>query len=179
MPAAAFFPLRWPWRTPPEPPPPDAFAGKLIILASEGRPIPEAAKQLTKGMAEKAGAKVHVLSIARIWGSRFGLPHPGLLPSKGEMKERHDSVADIVTWLKRGQIDASGQVTGTRNAAKRILAEARRCGADAIVMAADPPMHWFLSNMVWSQEPYRVRRMSPVPVYLVTEGASQSTRGRV
>jgi len=88
-------------------------------------------------------------------------------------------VADIVTWLKRRQIDASGQVTGTRNAAKRILAEARRYGADAIVMAADPPMHWFLSNMVWSQEPYRVRRMSPVPVYLVTEGASQSTRGRV
>jgi hypothetical protein len=36
-------------------------------------------------------------------------------------------------------------------------------------MAADPPLHWFLSNMVWSQEPYRVRRMAPVPVYLVID----------
>jgi hypothetical protein len=33
-------PLRWLWVTPPEPPPPDGFTGKFIILASEGRPIP-------------------------------------------------------------------------------------------------------------------------------------------
>ena len=161
---------RWPWRAPPEAPPPDAFSGKLILLASEGRPIPEAAMKLAKRMAEKADAKVHVISIARIWGTSFGLPHPGLLPSKREMKERYDAVADIVTWMKRRHIDASGEVSGTRNAAKRILAEARRRGADAIVMGADPPMHWFLSGMVWSQEPYRVRRLAPVPVYLVTDG---------
>jgi hypothetical protein len=36
-------------------------------------------------------------------------------------------------------------------------------------MAADPPQHWFLANMHWSQEPYRVRRMAPVPVYLVID----------
>ena len=36
-------------------------------------------------------------------------------------------------------------------------------------MAADPPLHWFVSNMVWSQEPYRVRRLAPIPVYLVVE----------
>jgi nucleotide-binding universal stress UspA family protein len=172
MPIAALLPLRLPWRAPPEPPPPDAFSGKLIILASEGRPIPEAAMKLAKHMAEKAGAKVHVISIARIWGSSFGLPHPGLLPSKREMKERHDSVANTVTWMRRRDIEASGEVTGARNPAKKILAEARRHRADAIVMAADPPIHWFLSNMVWSQEPYRVQRLSRIPVYLVTKGES-------
>ncbi len=170
MTIAALFTPRWPWRAPPEPLPPEAFTGKLILLASEGRPIPEAALKLAQRLAEAADAKVHVISIARIWGSSFGLPHPGLLPSKREMKERYDSVADVVAWMKRRHIEASGEVSGTRNAAKRILAEARRRGADAIVMGADPPLHWFLSGMVWSQEPYRVRRLSPVPVYLVPDG---------
>ena len=78
-------------------------------------------------------------------------------------------MAGAVTMLKRCHIAASGQVTGTRNAAKRIVAEARRRGADAIVMAADPPQHWFVSGMNWSQEPYRVRRLASIPVYLVVE----------
>jgi nucleotide-binding universal stress UspA family protein len=166
---AAFLQLRWPWRTPPEPPAPEDFAGKLIILASEGRPIPQAATKFAGRMAEKAGAEVHVLSIARIWGTSFGLPNPGLMPNKRELKEQHDHVAGAITLLKRRHVAASGQVTGTRNAAKRIVAEARRRGADAIVMAADPPQHWLVSGMIWSQEPYRVRRMASVPVYLVIE----------
>jgi nucleotide-binding universal stress UspA family protein len=166
---AAFLPMRWPWRDPPETPPPEAFMGKSILLASEGRPIPHAAIMLAQRMAEKGAAQVHVLSIARIWGTSFGLPHPGLLPNKRELQERHESVAGAVAWLRRRNIEASGQVTGTRNAAKRILAEARSRGADAIVMAADPAQHWFLSNMAWSQEPHRVRRLAPVPVYLVIE----------
>jgi nucleotide-binding universal stress UspA family protein len=169
-------PLRWPWRTPPESPAVNAFTGKMILLASEGRPIPRAAMEFAARMAEQAGAEVHVLSIARIWGTSFGLPHPGLMPNKRELKEHHDCVADTVTWLKRRNIAASGQVVGTRNAAKRILAEARQRRADAIVMAADPPQHWLVSNMVWSQEPHRVRRMAPVPVYLVIEPQRTVTR---
>jgi nucleotide-binding universal stress UspA family protein len=172
----AFLPFRWPWQTVPEPPPPDDFAGKLIILASEGRPIPQAATKFAGRMAEKAGAEVHVLSIARIWGTSFGLPNPGLLPNKREMQERHESVANALRLLKRRDIVASGQVTGTRNAAKRILAEACSRGADAIVMAADPPQHWFLGGMVWSQEPHRVRRLARVPVYLVIEEKQHGSR---
>jgi len=61
-------------------------------------------------------------------------------------------------------------VIGTRSATRRIVAEARRRGCDAIVMAADPPRHWFVSDFIWSQEPYRVRRRAPVPVYLVPAG---------
>ena len=168
--------LRLPWRDVPKPPPPETFAGKLIILASEGRPIPKAAVELAGRMAKKAGADVHVLSIARIWGSSLGLPNPGLLPNKREMQERHESVANAIRLLKRRDIVASGQVTGTRNAAKRILAEACSRGADAIVMAADPPHHWFLGGMVWSQEPHRVRRLARVPVYLVIEEERHGSR---
>jgi nucleotide-binding universal stress UspA family protein len=166
---AAFLHLRWPWRDAPEPPPPGAFSGKLILLASEGRPIPRSEVEFAGRMASRARAEVYVLSIARIWGTAFGLPNPGLLPNKREMQERHESVASAISLLKSRHITTSGQVTGTRNAAKRILAEARRRRADAIVMAADQPLHWFLSGMVWSQEPYRVRRLATIPVYLVID----------
>lgn len=169
-------PLRWLWSTPPAPPAPDAFAGKFILLASEGRPIPKAALELAGRLAERGGAEVRVLSTARIWGTSFGLPHPGLMPNKRELQEHHERVADAVAWLKRRGVAASGQVYGTRNAAKRILAEARRHGADAIVMAADPQQHWLISNMVWSQEPQRVRRLAPIPVYLVIETAPNAAR---
>jgi nucleotide-binding universal stress UspA family protein len=169
-------PLRWLWGTPPQAPAPDAFAGKLILLASEGRHIPRAAVDLAGRMAEKTGAEVHVLSIARIWGTRFGMPHPGLMPNKRELQEQRDDVAGAVALLKRRDIATSGQVFSTRNAAKRILAEARRRRADAIVMAADPPRHWLVSNMVWSQEPHRVRRLATVPVYLVIEPQRTVTR---
>jgi nucleotide-binding universal stress UspA family protein len=169
-------PRRMPWHMPPDPPPPDAFAGKSILLASEGRPISQAAMKLAQRMAGIAGAEVHVLSIARVWGTSFGMPHPGLLPNKREMQERHENVATVVNWLTRRHIAANGQVSGTRNAARRILAEARRRRADAIVMAADPPLHWFLSGMVWSQEPYRVRRLASIPVYLVIEERQSAQR---
>jgi hypothetical protein len=36
-------------------------------------------------------------------------------------------------------------------------------------MAADPPQHWFISGMIWSQEPQRVRRLASIPVYLVVD----------
>ena len=85
------------------------------------------------------------------------------------MQERYESVAGAVAWLKRHDIEASGQVTGTRNAAKRILAEARRHRADAIVMAADPPLALVPLQHGLGARAHRVRRMAPIPVYLVIE----------
>src|SRR5262249_56552364 len=105
--------------------------------------------------------------MARVWGTSLGLPHPALMPNKREPREQHDRVAAALALLKRRGIAASGQVLGTRNAARRIVTEARRRRADAIVMAADPPRHWLVAGMFWSQEPYRVRRRAAVPVYLV------------
>jgi nucleotide-binding universal stress UspA family protein len=172
-------PMEWPWVMPPEPPPPEDFGGKLIVLASEGRSIPQAAISLAARMAEKGGADVHVVSIARIWGTSFGFPHPGLLPNKREMEERQESVASTIRLLKRRKIGATAQIFGTRNAAKRIITEARRRSADAIVMAADPPRHWLISDMLWSQEPYRVRRLARIPVYLVLEDQKPGDARRI
>lgn len=132
--------------------------------------IPAAAVAFAARLAKNAQGEIHVLSIARIWGSSLGLPHPGLMPNTREWKAQHDLVAEALAGLKQLGIEATGQVLSSRNAGKRILTEARKRGCDAIVMAADGPRHWLINDLIWSQEPYRVRRLAPIPVYLIEAG---------
>ena len=68
--------------------------------------------------------------------------------------------------LEKAGFDASGHIIGTRRAARRILAEATRFRADAIVMGADRN-RGLIGDFMWSQEPHRVARRARVPVYLV------------
>ena len=138
-----------------------------ILLASEGRPIPKAAAELAAQLAGKGG-DVRVFTVVRVWGTSFGLPNPGLLPSKREWDAQRENVAGAVARLRKRGIEASGQALATRKATKRIVREAARLECDAIVMAADPPRSRFVADLMWSQEPYRVRRRSKVPVHLVT-----------
>jgi nucleotide-binding universal stress UspA family protein len=140
-----------------------------ILLASEGRPIPNTAIDRVIELARPGGASVHVFSIARVHGVAFGLPNPGLLPTRAEWKEQRDIVAKAVARLKRKGIDAGGHVLGTRKSTKRILDEARKEGCDAIVMAADPDRNRIVADMMWTQEPQRVRRRAKVPVFLVVD----------
>jgi len=129
---------------------------------------------LAARLARKAGVEVHVLSVARIWGSAFGLPHPGLKPSKRELQDQHKLVAEAISDLKQKGVAADGEIISTRSAAARIAREANRRRAGAIVMAADPPKHWLIADLMWSQEPYRVRRLADVPVYTVVDESQRS-----
>jgi nucleotide-binding universal stress UspA family protein len=138
-----------------------------ILLATEGRPIPNAAAELAAELAGKGG-DVHVFSVVRVWGTSLGLPNPGLLPSKREWDVQRENVSGAVARLRRRGIDASGHALATRKATKRIVGEAERLRCDAIVMAADPPRSRLVADLMWSQEPYRVRRRAKVPVHLVT-----------
>jgi hypothetical protein len=36
-------------------------------------------------------------------------------------------------------------------------------------MGGDPPRNRLVANMLWSQEPYRVRRKAKVPVHIVVQ----------
>ena len=150
----------------PEIPEASTVAVDRVLLASEGRPLTPAALDLAAQLAKQGGGKVHVFSVARVWGSGLGLPNPGLLPSKGEWDVQRDVVRDAVEGLKRRGIDATGQVLATRKATKRIVREAERRDCGAIVMGADPARSRVVADLMWSQEPYRVRRRSEIPVYL-------------
>ena len=144
---------------------PAAF--KRILLASEGRAITPAAIARTIELARIADASVHVLSIARVHGTALGLPSPGLLPTKAEWDQQREVVSKAVARLRRKGIEADGHVLGTRKTTRRILDEAASEGCDAIVMAADPDRGRLTRDLLWSQEPQRVRRKAKLPVFLV------------
>jgi nucleotide-binding universal stress UspA family protein len=142
---------------------------RRILLASEGRPIPPVAVARAVELAKPAGASVHVFTIARVHGTAFGLPSPGLLPTKAEWATQRDLVSKTIARLERKGVKADGHVLGTRNATKKILEEAKKEGCEAIVMAADADRNRVTGNMMWSQEPQRVRRKAKLPVYLVPD----------
>jgi nucleotide-binding universal stress UspA family protein len=142
---------------------------RRILLASEGRPIDDAAIARAVELATRSGAVVHVFSVARVHGVSFGLPNPGLLPTRSEWAEQREIVSTAVKRLKRKGVEADGHVVGTRKATKRICEEAALHECEAIVMAADPDRGRLVGDMLWSQEPQRVRRRAKVPVFLVTE----------
>lgn len=140
-----------------------------ILLASEGRPIPERTIKHVIDLATRSDASVRVLSIARVHGVAFGLPNPGLLPTKHEWDEQREMVSKVVKRLRRKGIEADGHVVGTRKATKIICREATFSSCDAIVMAADPDRSRITGDLLWSQEPQRVRRRAKLPVLLVVE----------
>ena len=137
-----------------------------LLLASEGRPFSQAAIARASAMAGPTG-KIHIIAIARIWGVALGFPNPWLLPSKQEWAQQRAHVADAIAALKRLGHEATGVVAATRAPAKRINAEATRLNCRAIVMGSDPRRHWLLSDFYWSQEPYRVKKRTRLPVELV------------
>jgi nucleotide-binding universal stress UspA family protein len=142
-----------------------------VLLATEGRAIPAAAVERAAELARERGSSVHVFSVARVWGTSFGFPNPGLQPTRQELKDQRALVGEAVQALERRGVVASGRVLGTRKATKRIVGESDRLGCESIVMAADPPRNRFLADLMWSQEPYRVRRRAKVPVHLVERTA--------
>jgi nucleotide-binding universal stress UspA family protein len=150
---------------------PESLSVRAVLLASEDRVISTAAVDLAARIAKRSGAPVHVFSIARVWGTSFGFPNPGLNPTKQEWDDQRHNVEKAVGRLERKGVKANGRVIGTRAGAKRIVKEAQRLGCDAIVMGADPLASPLIRNFVWRQEPYRVRRRANVPVFLVVDQA--------
>jgi nucleotide-binding universal stress UspA family protein len=106
---------------------------------------------------------MHVVSIARIWGTALGLQHPGLYPTKREWGAQADLVADAVKDLKQRGFEADGRVIGSRHPSKAIAHAARDAGCDAIVMAARPVPRW--RRWLQGDDVRGVARRTDVPVY--------------
>jgi len=136
-----------------------------VLLASEGRAFPRPAIEFASSLR----APVRILCVARVYGTAFAFPNPWLRPSQHEWEEQRDHVRNAIKTFERLGVEADGHVVGTRKATRAILREAEGRGCDVIVMPADPPRNRFVADMMWSQEPYRVRRRATVPVYLVTQ----------
>jgi hypothetical protein len=115
------------------------------VLASVGPPIPDGVIDLLKRVAGDLGrerpdaphAVVHVISIARIWGTSFGLPNPGLYPNRLEIEEQRDIVDSASDAVRRGGFVVKSRILSARDPAKVIARYAESIGAKAIVVG-DP-----------------------------------------
>jgi len=109
---------------------PTAPAG--VLLASPGAPFSSAAIRRACQLA--AGEPVAVLSILKVYGSAFGLPNPGLMPTRRERDEQYANVRRAIAAVERRGGTADGQITATRSAGRTIAKVARSRNVRYVVM---------------------------------------------
>jgi nucleotide-binding universal stress UspA family protein len=127
-------------------PQPTAAAG--VLLASSGAPFSRAAVRRAYELA--AGQPVAVLSILRVYGSTFGLPNPGLMPTRREREEQLEIVRRAIADLERRGCTADGQIAATRSAGRMIAKVARTRQVRYVVMDAHPAtgVRWLIEGSV-------------------------------
>jgi len=94
-----------------------------VLLASPGTPFSGAAVRRACELA--AGEPVAVLTILKVYGSSFGLPNPGLLPTRREREEQYTIVRRAIAAVERRGGTADGQIAATRSAGRTIAKVAR------------------------------------------------------
>jgi hypothetical protein len=107
-----------------------------VLLASPGAPFSRAAVKRARELA--GGEPVAVISILKVYGSSFGLPNPGLLPTRRERDEQYGNVQKAITQLERAGCEADGQITATRSAGRAIAKAARARQVRYVVMDQQP-----------------------------------------
>lgn len=105
-----------------------------VLLASTGIAFTDEELSRCAGLAGRS--PVTVLSVAKLHGSTYGLPNPGLMPTKAERDAQREIVAVAVRSLNRtgGRVD--GHVIITRHPAKTIAKAALRLQVEHVVLAA-------------------------------------------
>lgn len=104
-----------------------------VLLATDGR-TEFTSRAVAQAAALAGTGPVAVVTIAKIYGTQFGVPHPGLLPTKQELAERQAWVDRAIRELERQGVAADGQVAATRRATKKLTQVARVRGARVVVI---------------------------------------------
>jgi nucleotide-binding universal stress UspA family protein len=113
-----------------------------VLIATVGVAIPRAV--ISRAVQLSGGRPVAVVTIARIYGSSFGLPSPGLMPTRKEMDEQRAVVATAIDRLERAGVEAWGQVASTRRYGKTIAQAARARGVDEVLVVTKKEARWRL-----------------------------------
>jgi hypothetical protein len=79
---------------------------------------------------------VAVLAIAKIYGTQFGLPHPGLMPTRDEVDLRRGWISAAISALERQGVTADGQLAATRKPIKLIAKVALARSVEHVVVDA-------------------------------------------
>jgi nucleotide-binding universal stress UspA family protein len=143
-----------------------------VLVGSTGEPFDRSVLDGAVKLAGPSRPVMHVVSIARVWGTALGLQHPGLYPTKREWKAQVDLVEDAVKELKRRGFEADGRVIGSRHPGKAIARAASDAGCQAIVMASRPMPAW--RRLVQGNDEKIVAKRAAVPVYTVPVTAERA-----
>jgi hypothetical protein len=111
-----------------------------VLLASYGAPFDRAS--IAEAIRLSDGGPVAVVTIARVYGSAYGLPNPGLLPTKAELDVQDKQVRKAVAALERAGLEAPAQVAVSRKPAKSIAGAARARGVHDVVLCVPPSARW-------------------------------------
>jgi nucleotide-binding universal stress UspA family protein len=133
-----------------------------ILLASSGPAFDRGVIDRAAKLARSPRSFVHVVSIARIWGTGLGIQHPGLFPTKREWQAQLEIVGNAVRQLKQAGVEARGGVIASRNPSKVIAREAARLKCSAIVIGWRP-LSWWMTYLL-QDEVWWLQRRSKVPV---------------
>ena len=115
---------------------PQPTSPAAVLLASSGSPFTRAAMRRARELA--AGQPVAVLSILKVYGSTFGLPNPGLLPSHREREEQLAIIRRAIDELEKRGCSVDGQIAATRSAGRTIAKVARARQVRYVVMDSHP-----------------------------------------
>ena len=107
-----------------------------VLLASPGSQFSSAAMRRARELAD--GQPVAVLAILKIYGSSFGLPNPGLMPTRRERDEQLKNVKLAIHELERRGCAVDGQIAATRSAGRTIAKVARARKVSYVVMDTQP-----------------------------------------
>jgi len=109
-----------------------------VLLAGLGMPFTSAAVRRAAELAKQCelsyDTPVAVLTIARMYGSSFGMQNPGLMPTKKERETQIKLLEDAIGQLRRLGVHADGQVAVTRKFLRTIVSVARVRRARFVVM---------------------------------------------
>jgi hypothetical protein len=111
-----------------------------VLIATVGIAIPPAVIRRAVELSE--GQPVAIVAIARIYGSSFGLPSPGLMPTRKEMEEQLAFVNTAIQRLEKAGVEAWGQVASTRRYARTIAQAARARGVSRVLVVTPEVARW-------------------------------------
>jgi hypothetical protein len=111
-----------------------------VLIATVGRAIPPAVIRRAVELSE--GRPVAIIAIARIYGSSFGLPSPGLMPTRKEMDEQLAFVNKAIARLEKAGVEAWGQVASTRRYATTIARAGQARGVSSVLVVTPEAPRW-------------------------------------
>ena len=115
---------------------PQPTSPAVVLLASAGAPFSKSAIRRAGELA--AGEPIAVLTILTVYGSAFGLPNPGLMPTRRERDEQFAVVQRAIRQLEKQGCPVDGQVAATRSSARMIAKVARARQVRYVVMDEHP-----------------------------------------